>query len=86
VEISAMEVEPPNWQPLELRIGERCGEFMWMCRENGVEYYKHITTRRYLMLDGQGQCYAQQDGHLVVADFSEQLSRVTEAYIDRGQI
>jgi hypothetical protein len=30
------------------------------------------------MLDGQGQCYAQQDGQLVVADFGEQLSRVTE--------
>jgi hypothetical protein len=81
-----MEVEPPNWQPLELRIGARCGEFMWMCRENGVEYYKHSTTRRNLMLDGQGQCYAQQDGHLAAADFGEQFSRVTEAYIDRDQI
>lgn len=81
-----MEVEPPNWQPLELRIGARCTEFMWMCRENGVEYYKNITTRRYLMLDGQGKCYAQRLAHIVAADFSEELSRVTEAYVDRDQI
>jgi hypothetical protein len=81
-----MEVEPPNWQPLELRIGARCAEFMWMCRQDGVEYYKHVVTRRYLMLDGQGQCYAQRDGQLVLADFGEQLSRVTEAYVDRNQI
>jgi hypothetical protein len=81
-----MEVEPPNWLPLALRIGARCAEFMWMCRQDGVEYYKHVATRRYLMLDGQGQCYAQRDGLLVLADFGEQLSRVTEAYIDRDQI
>ena len=74
----AMEVEPANWQPLENRIGLRCEEFMWMWRENGVEYYKHITTRRYLMLDGQGQCYASQNGHLAAADFREEFSRVTE--------
>jgi hypothetical protein len=43
----AMEVEPANWQPLETRIGSRCAEFMWMWRENGVEYYKHVATRRY---------------------------------------
>ena len=26
----AMELEPANWKPLETRIGDRCGEFMWM--------------------------------------------------------
>jgi hypothetical protein len=57
-----------------------------MCRQDGVEYYKHAVTRRYLMLDGQGQCYAQRDGQLVLADFGEQLSRVTEAYVYRDQI
>lgn len=64
----------------------QCAEFMWMCRQDGVEYYKHVATRRYLMLDGQGQCYAQRDGRLVLADFGEQLRRVTEAYVDRDQI
>jgi len=57
-----------------------------MCRQDGVEYYKHVVTRRYLMLDGQGQCYARRDGQLVLADFGEQLSRVTEAYVYRDQI
>jgi len=52
---------------------------MW--RENGVEYYKHITTRRYLMLDGQGQCYASRGDHLVAADFREEFRWVTGAAI-----
>ena len=73
-----MEVELANWQPLENRIGPRCAEFMWMWRENGVEYYKHIATRRYLMLDSQGQCYASEGGHLAAADFRKELRRVTE--------
>ena len=50
---SAMELEPANWNPLELRIGTRCSEFMWMFRENGLEHYKHIDTRRYLILDAK---------------------------------
>ena len=73
-----MEVEAANWQPLERRIGHRCTEFMWMWRENGVEYYKHIATRRYLMLDGQGQCYTSRGEHLAPADFREEFTRVTE--------
>ena len=81
-----MEVDPPNWLPLELRIGARCADFMWMFRQNGIERYKHLVTRQYLMLDSQGQCYAEREGQLVVADFGDQLSRVTEAYVDRDQI
>ena len=46
---SEMELEPVNWKPLELLIGSRCGEFMWMWRENGLEHYKHIDSRRYLI-------------------------------------
>jgi len=44
-----MELEPVNWKPLERLIGYRCGEFMWMWRENGLEHYKHIDSRRYLI-------------------------------------
>ena len=55
----AMELEPANWKPLEMRIGERCAEFMWMWRQNGLEYYKHIDTRRYLILDAEGRSYRQ---------------------------
>ena len=52
-----MELEPANWRPLELRIGSRCAEFMWMWRKNGLEYYKHVDTRRYLILDATGRSY-----------------------------
>lgn len=86
VERRAMEVEPANWQPLERRIGPRCAEFMWMCRQSGVEYYKHTVTRRYLMLDGEGNCYAQQGVQLVPADFGKEFSRVTETYTGRHVI
>ena len=59
-----MELEPANWKPLELRIGHRCGEFMWMWRENGLEYYKHIDTRRYLILDAKGRSYVRRGWRL----------------------
>ena len=74
-----MEFEPPNWKPLEMRIGERCAEFMWMWRQNDLEYYKHIDTRRYLILDAEGRSYLRRDGDLVVVDFAEEFCRVAEA-------
>ena len=74
-----MELEPAIWKPLELRIGERCAEFMWMWRQNDLEYYKHIDTRRYLILDAEGRSYRQRDGDLVVVDFAEEFRRFAEA-------
>ena len=74
-----MEFEPSNWKPLEMRIGGRCAEFMWMWRQNNREYYKHIDTRRYLILDAEGRSYRQRDGDLVVVDFAEEFRRVAEA-------
>lgn len=74
-----VEIEPANWEPLELRIGSRCGEFMWMYREKGREYYKHIDTRRYLILDSNGGCYRSHGSELVRVDFRAELRRVTEA-------
>jgi hypothetical protein len=62
-----------------MRIGERCAEFMWMWRQNDLEYYKHIDTRRYLILDAEGRSYRQRDGDLVVVDFAEEFRRVAEA-------
>jgi hypothetical protein len=38
----------PNWARLEKCIGTRCADFMWMYEKDGVEFYKHIGTRRYL--------------------------------------
>jgi len=74
-----MEFEPANWKPLEIQIGERCAEFMWMWRQNGLEYYKHIDTRRYLILDAEGRCYIRRDGDLVGVDFAEEFRRFAEA-------
>ena len=75
----ATETEPANWQPLEKRIGHRCAEFMWMFRQNGLEYYKHIDTRRYLILDQKGRCYCRSGDQLVRTRFREQLRFVTQA-------
>ena len=44
----------PNWAPLEQRIGNRCADFMWIYEKDGVEFYKHIGTRRYLCLNSHG--------------------------------
>ena len=81
----AMELEPVNWEPLERRIGSRCGEFMWMYREDGLEHYKHIDTRRYLILDAKGRSYVRRNGALVRANFRKQFRRVVEA-IDASNI
>jgi hypothetical protein len=54
----------PNWLPLEesLRAAgvsvQACTAFMWMYRAEGLEFYKHIDTRRYLILDRDGGCYS----------------------------
>ena len=74
-----MEFEPANWKPLEIQIGQRCAEFMWMWRQDGLEYYKHIDTRRYLILDAEGRCYLRRDGDLVGVDFAEEFRRFAEA-------
>ena len=73
---SGVELGPANWKPLELRIGHRCGEFMWMWREHGLEYYKHIDTRRYLILDAKGRSYVRRGGVIVRVDFHEEFRRV----------
>jgi hypothetical protein len=52
---------------------------MWMWRENGLEHYKHIDSRRYLILDTEGVCYGRQGDQLVRVDFREEFRRVTEA-------
>ena len=46
------ELGPPNWLPLETKLRESgrpvslCAAFMWMWREQGIDFYKHIDTRR----------------------------------------
>jgi hypothetical protein len=73
-----MTFDKPNWEPLERLIGPKCAEFMWMWRENEVEFYKHIGTRRYLRLDSQGRCYREGARGLELANRDEELKRVFE--------
>jgi hypothetical protein len=71
--------EPPEWKPLERLVGpEGCGAFMWMWREAGIECYKHICTRRYLLLDSEGRSYQRGPDGLKPADVQAELKRVTE--------
>ena len=74
-----IETEPANWKPLEKRVGRRCAEFMWVFRQNGLEYYKHVDTRRYLILDQKGKCYRQKGDQLVQTGFREELRFITRA-------
>ena len=69
----------PNWKPLEKLVGPRgCEGFMWMWREAGMEFYKHIRTRRYLLLDPAGRCYRRSESGLELADVQAELELVTK--------
>jgi hypothetical protein len=75
--MAAKEFDSPNWNPLEKIGGPAvCREFMWMWREQGVEFYKHIRTRRYLRLDSEGQCFRRGPTGLELADTKSELERV----------
>lgn len=55
-----VEVHNPNWKPLASHLGEkniRMCDWMWMYRKDGIEYYKHSVTRKYLALDDGGHCW-----------------------------
>jgi len=70
------EVGSANWIPLETKFRESgipatgCAEFMWMWRDRGIEFYKHIDTR--------GTCYSTAKvaaGGNRAMDFSCGISR-----------
>ena len=72
-----------NWAPLEVRLSgdvEVIREFMWMFgdQDTGVEYYKHLITRRYLLLHRDGRCLQQSLNGLIEVDFDADLRRVRE--------
>lgn len=58
-----VQVETPNWTPLEEAIGnDLAGWFMWMHEISLVDgsrihAYKHTTTRRYLHLAEDGRAF-----------------------------
>jgi hypothetical protein len=67
-----------NWKPLESRLSpDQCAEFMWMYREDGVDHFKHIETRRYLRLDVIGRCLAFTNTRLKEVPFEDEWERVT---------
>ena len=67
-----------NWAPLEAKLTPaQCGEFMWMFRDGGVEHYKHIVMRRYLLLDQEGRCLSRTPDGLVQVPFGMEWKRVT---------
>ena len=67
-----------NWKPLEARLSPKhCSEFMWMFRENGVEHYKHIITRSYLLLTGDSRCVVRRENAFEEANFDQEWNRVT---------
>jgi hypothetical protein len=73
-------VKEPNWAPLEQRIGKRCSDFMWMYEKDGVEFYKHIGTRRYLCLNWQGEAFLCIQERLESADFEYAYAVVTTGW------
>ena len=71
--------ENPNWKPLDGMVGPSgCEEFMWMWREAEVEVYKHIRTRRYLLLDSAGHFYRRGPNGLEMADAQAEPRRAAE--------
>ena len=46
--------------------------------EAGIQFYKHICTRRYLLLDTAGRCYQRGANGLEPADVQAELKRVRE--------
>jgi len=58
---------------------------MWMCRDRGIEFYKHIDTRRYLLLDSESRCWRQGDSGLELSDFEREFRRVTELGMPKGE-
>jgi hypothetical protein len=86
-----MEVGASNWFPLETSLRQSgrpidlCAAFMWMCRDRGIEFYKHIDTRRYLLLDSESRCWRQGDGGLELSDFEREFRRATELTMTKGE-
>ncbi|HEX7291828.1 MAG TPA: hypothetical protein VF250_11950 [Conexibacter sp.] len=58
-----VQIDTPDWAPLEAAIGPKLtGWFMWMHEIRliggpSVHAYKHIATRRYLHLAGDGRAF-----------------------------
>jgi len=83
---SVVQYDCPVWEPLEAAVGTRLVEgFMWMheillAGGSTVHAYKHIHTRRYLHLTGNGRAfeYAPCAGYVPLRlDFAIQAALCT---------
>jgi hypothetical protein len=58
-----LQYDEPEWKPLEALVGlELAAWFMWMCSVqltdgDVAQAYKHVATRRYLHLTGDGRAF-----------------------------
>ena len=77
----------PDWKPLEAKLTTaQCAGFMYMGKLNGVHWYKHGLTRRYLNLGDDGRAYRYLDrGRFEEIRFEEALSWVAEPLAEMGQ-
>jgi hypothetical protein len=74
----SIEPSPPNWALLEQQLTPRqCAEFMWMYWQGGLDHYKHIETRRYLRLDGEGRCFVPAEVGWKEVPFEDEWKRVS---------
>lgn len=71
----------PNFKPLEMHLGRNAyamGDWMWMYRANGLEFFKHCETRHYLVLDVEGNAYeALHPGSWTPVAFETAYARAT---------
>ena len=53
-----------SWTALETALGRaQCVDFMWMGSAGSVQLYKHMDTRRYLMIDANTGTFYDEDHH-----------------------
>lgn len=51
-----------SWIPLEKAIGRaQCVDFMWMGAAGTVQFYKHMDTRRYLLIDAETGAFYDEE-------------------------
>jgi hypothetical protein len=76
-----------NWKPLEDRLEPaQCAGFMFMGRLNGINFYKHGLSRRYLNLGDDGRAYRYVDrGRFTEIPFEEALAWVAEPLAELGK-
>ena len=76
-----------KWHPLEKKLGaERCVGFMFMGKRDGISFFKHGISRRYLLMNDSGRTYEERShGLLAEIPFEEALARVEEPLIELGE-